>query len=221
MVNGSLADWLHHEIGERNPRSLTLIRRLNIAIDVASALDYLHHHCGTPLVHCDLKPSNILLDGEFVAHVSDFGLARFTQEATSGQRNSSGGIKGTIGYAAPEYGMGGAPSTYGDVYSYGILLLEIFTGKSPTDEVFTTSLSLHSFAKMAIPDHVMEIVDPVLFYHVQDDEMSGFSKEEIRKCLISVIEIGVSCSLEFPKERMDISRVINQLYSIKNVLLKG
>ncbi|KAL0297142.1 UNVERIFIED_CONTAM: putative receptor-like protein kinase [Sesamum radiatum] len=223
MENGSLEVWLHQEeklggVEQGQRQHLTLIQRLNIAIDVASALDYLHHNCGTPLVHRDIKPSNILLDGEFVAHVSDFGLAKFIREATqslsSSQYNSSGGIKGTIGYAAPEYGMGRESSTYGDVYSYGILLLELFTGKSPTDDVFTNGLTIHSFAKMAIPERVMEIVDPKLVY----DKTTDFSLHQIEECLISVFQIGISCSMEFPGERMDISRIISQLYSTRNAL---
>ncbi|KAL0372248.1 UNVERIFIED_CONTAM: putative LRR receptor-like serine/threonine-protein kinase [Sesamum calycinum] len=223
MENGSLEVWLHQEeklggVEQGQRQHLTLIQRLNIAIDVASAMDYLHHNCGTPLVHRDIKPSNILLDGEFVAHVSDFGLAKFIREATqslsSSQYNSSGGIKGTIGYAAPEYGMGRESSTYGDVYSYGILLLELFTGKSPTDDVFTNGLTIHSFAKMAIPERVMEIVDPKLVY----DKTTDFSLHQIEECLISVFQIGISCSMEFPGERMDISRIISQLYSTRNAL---
>ena len=108
MVNGSLEEWLHptHTIGETNerPRSLTISQRLNIVIDVAMALDYLHHHCETPIVHCDLKPSNILLNEDMVAHVGDFGLVRFLPKAaenSSGNQSSSLGIKGTIGYAPP------------------------------------------------------------------------------------------------------------------------
>ncbi|XP_021830543.1 LRR receptor-like serine/threonine-protein kinase EFR [Prunus avium] len=73
MVNGSLEEWLHptHNTGDTNekPRSLTFSQRLNIAIDVAMALDYLHHHCQTPIVHCDLKPSNVLLNDDMVGHV--------------------------------------------------------------------------------------------------------------------------------------------------------
>jgi serine/threonine protein kinase len=81
MGNGNLDEWLHPtpRINEalEEPRGLSLLQRLNIAIDVANALDYLHHHCQTPIVHCDLKPSNVLLDDEMIGHVGDFGLARF------------------------------------------------------------------------------------------------------------------------------------------------
>jgi len=86
------------------PRKLSLLQRLNIAIDVASALDYLHHHCETPIVHCDLKPSNVLLDDDLIGHVSDFGLARFLQDVSqdcSANQSSSIGVRGTIGYTPP------------------------------------------------------------------------------------------------------------------------
>ncbi|CAL2268367.1 unnamed protein product [Prunus armeniaca] len=147
MPNGSLESWLHpiSEAGDVDGdlRILSLLQRLNIAIDVASALDYLHHHCQDPIIHCDLKPSNILLDNDLIAHVGDFGLARFLPEATTRcnlNQSSSVGLKGTVGYAAPEYGMGSTITMYGDVYSFGILLLKMFTGKKPTDDMFKNGM---------------------------------------------------------------------------------
>ncbi|XP_048140731.1 probable LRR receptor-like serine/threonine-protein kinase At3g47570 [Rhodamnia argentea] len=108
MENGSLERWLHPNPtpSHRNEptRTLNFFQRINIAIDVASALDYLHHQCHIPIIHCDLKPSNILLDAEMVAHVGDFGLAKFLPGSSSNtvtNRTSSVGIRGTIGYAPP------------------------------------------------------------------------------------------------------------------------
>ena len=104
MTNGSLDFWLHLRRDNENQSSnLSLLQRLNIAIDVASAIYYLHNHSTQPIIHCDLKPSNILLDDDMVAHVSDFGLARLlpTTDDSSQKQSSTIGIKGSIGYAAP------------------------------------------------------------------------------------------------------------------------
>ena len=102
---GSLDKWLHPTAIEKEAsRALNLLERVNIAIDVGCALDYLHHHCETPIVHCDLKPGNVLLDGELVAHVGDFGLARFVTKAIQmllTDQTSSIGVKGSFGYIAP------------------------------------------------------------------------------------------------------------------------
>ncbi|XP_042505633.1 probable LRR receptor-like serine/threonine-protein kinase At3g47570 [Macadamia integrifolia] len=105
MPNGSLYDWLYLPMeAHDHSRNLSLLQRLNIAIDVASALDYRHYHCYGTIVHCDLKPSNVLLDSNMTAHVSDFGLGRLLLEPndnSSQTQTSTIGIKGSIGYTAP------------------------------------------------------------------------------------------------------------------------
>ena len=105
LGNGNLDEWLHPTPRKNDalekPRKLSFLQRLNIAIDVASVLEYLHYHCETPIVYCDLKPSNVLLDDEMVGHVSDFGLARFLHDIiqdSSTNQLSSIGVRGKIGY---------------------------------------------------------------------------------------------------------------------------
>ena len=107
MENGNLDEWLHPtsrmDEAVEEPKNLSILQRLNIAIDVANALDYLHH-CQTPIVHCNLKPSNILIDDEMIGHVGDFGLAKFlfdVIEDYSIDPLSSVGVRGTVGYAHP------------------------------------------------------------------------------------------------------------------------
>ncbi|GJR46896.1 leucine-rich repeat protein [Tanacetum coccineum] len=184
MSNGCVHDWLH---SSKNTSKLNLLQRINILRDVATALDYLHNCCPTTIVHGDLKPSNILLDADMVAHVGDFGLARLL--GTDLNQNSSTGVKGTIGYAPPEYGLGSEMSCSGDIYSFGILLLEVMTGKNPMDSMFNEGLSLHKFAYMALPDNA----------------------KKVEECLAATIKIGVSCSVDSPQQRMKIETVVNEL----------
>lgn len=269
LVNGSLDRWLHPD----EDISLSLIQRLNIAVDVASALHYLHYECGQTVIHCDLKPSNILLDSDMVAHVSDFGLARILIATKQVEKNQSStiGLKGSVGYAAPgnnnltcifssdfisllyenkpklknaEYGMGGEASMQGDVYSFGILLLEMFTGKRPTHEMFGNGMSLHNFVRLAFPGNLVDVIDPILVVERNNAEEGNindeYGREEIEeeedgesivkcsfrgmdpkmeRCLISVIEVGLSCSLESPRERLTMEVATRKLHLIKQEFL--
>ncbi|XP_021637543.2 probable LRR receptor-like serine/threonine-protein kinase At3g47570 [Hevea brasiliensis] len=211
MPNGSLEKWLHPVQEAYVQNNLSLLRRINIAIDVAYALDYLHHHCHQPIIHCDIKPSNVLLDNDMTAHVGDFGLARILPELTKPNQSSSIGIKGTIGYAAPEYGLGREVSIEGDIYSYGILVLEMMTGKRPTNNMFENGFNLNKFARQSLPDNIMEVIDPMLLR----DDANITTKIQ---CLLSMVEIGVACSMESPRDRMDMSKVVNELHKIRDVL---
>ncbi|XVF83233.1 hypothetical protein PTKIN_Ptkin16aG0117900 [Pterospermum kingtungense] len=209
MPNGSLESWLHD-----HPYHINFPQLLDIAIDVANALDYLHHYCETVIVHRDLKPTNVLLDDNMVSHVSDFGMAKLISTAASNQGSqpeTSSAIKGTIGYLAPEYGMGGLSSPQGDIYSYGILLLEMITGKRPTDNLFHNGLSLHNFCKMALPEQLEEIVDFRLLQQINEQNKDG----EMWESLVSFTKVGVACSVEVPTERMKIEDAITKLLAIK------
>ncbi|CAN0880413.1 Probable LRR receptor-like serine/threonine-protein kinase At3g47570 [Linum grandiflorum] len=201
MENGSLEKWLH---SEHVANSLSLVQRINIALDVATALHYLHELSGgVSIAHCDLKPSNVLLDGDMVAHVGDFGMARILSSST--EIGSLGTVKGTIGYAPPG-------TKEGDVYSYGILVLEMLSGKRPTDEMFgggSCWLSLREWVKAALPNEIGRVLDPKLCFERE-------AKEQMNKCVMSMLEIGVVCSAQSPAERMKIADVTLALSSIRD-----
>ncbi|KAL0354868.1 UNVERIFIED_CONTAM: putative LRR receptor-like serine/threonine-protein kinase [Sesamum radiatum] len=218
--NGSLNKWLHLDTDgqHENTRYLTLMQRLNIAIDVASALEYLHNGTASTIVHGDLKPSNILLDDDMTAHVGDFGLAKVISNVSSGlaaNESHSVAVKGTIGYIAPEYGMVGTVSTHGDIYSYGILLLELFTNIRPTSEVLSANASLHNFVAAHLElDRAMEIVDPLILQ--KERHMINSS---IRGCVASILGIGVACSRKLPQDRMAIANVVSELGRVRIIFL--
>ncbi|RHN54573.1 putative protein kinase RLK-Pelle-LRR-XII-1 family [Medicago truncatula] len=221
MRNGNLENWLHPTTGITDqPISLTLEQRLNIITDVASAFCYLHYECEQPVIHCDLKPENILLNDIMVAQVSDFGLAKLLSSVGVALTQSSTiGIKGTIGYAPPEYGMGFEVSTEGDMYSFGILLLEMLTGRKPTDELFKDDHNLHNYVKLSIPDNLFHIVDRSIIIeseHNTDNGNTGSIHPNVEKCLLSLLRIALSCSVESPKERMNMVDVIRELNIIKS-----
>ncbi|KAL9458806.1 hypothetical protein AB3S75_007644 [Citrus x aurantiifolia] len=130
-------------------------------------------------------------------------------------QSSSVGIKGTVGYVPPEYGMGSEASVTGDVYSFGVMLLEMFTRRRPTNCMFQGGLTLHEFCKMALPEKVMETVDPSLLLAWSD----GRRRAKVEECLVTVIRIGVACSMESPIERMEMRDVLAKLCAARQTLV--
>ncbi|CAL4958213.1 unnamed protein product [Urochloa decumbens] len=199
-----------------------LAQRLDIAVDIMDALDYLHNHCQPPIVHCDLKPSNILLAEDMSAQVGDFGISRILPESASRilqNSNSTIGIRGSIGYIAPEYGEGSSVTTIGDVYSLGILLLEMFTGRSPTDDMFIGSLDIHKYSEDALPDKIWEIADTTMWLHT--DTYDYRTRNRIDNCLGHVIALGISCSRKQPRERTSIQDAANEMHAIRDLYRSG
>uniref|UniRef100_A0ACD5VB42 Uncharacterized protein n=1 Tax=Avena sativa TaxID=4498 RepID=A0ACD5VB42_AVESA len=221
MPNGNLDGWIHPKSQKNTTRNtLSLAQRLDIAVDIVDAVEYLHNYCQPLVIHCDLKPSNILLTEDMSARVGDFGISRILQENTRKRMQasySSTGIRGSIGYVAPEYGEGSVLSTHGDIYSLGILLLEMFTGRSPTDDMFGNSLDLRKFANDALPDRTLEIADPTIWLHIETKD--NITSSRIQECLVSILRIGISCSQTQPRERMLIRDAAVEMHAIRDAYL--
>lgn len=100
----------------------------------------------------------------------------------------------------------------GDVYSFGILLLELFTGKRPTDEIFKNSMNIHVFTEKALAEDVLQIVDPLLR---SESKLKDADVNHVEECLAAVLQIGLSCSKQSPGERMDMKTVVTELCDIR------
>uniref|UniRef100_M1BZN4 non-specific serine/threonine protein kinase n=1 Tax=Solanum tuberosum TaxID=4113 RepID=M1BZN4_SOLTU len=207
MPNENLECWLHS-----TDKFLDITQRLKVMIDVASAVEYLHGGHFFVVIHCDLKPSNILLDGDMVAKVSDFGISKLLTAETLIAHTKT---LGTIGYMAPEYGSEGKVSTKGDVYSFGILLMETFTRKSPVDDLFVGDFTLKRWICQSLPNRLVDVVDINLF---SLDEENFTSKE---RCFKSIMELALECTNDLPEERICMEDITLRLKKILTQFLQN
>ncbi|XP_060190896.1 probable LRR receptor-like serine/threonine-protein kinase At3g47570 [Lycium barbarum] len=203
MPNGSLEKCLYS-----HNYFLDILQRLSIMIDVACALEYLHHGCSFPVIHCDLKPSNVLLDEDMVAHLSDFGISKLLGEDVSDLYTKT---LATFGYIAPEYGLDGLVSIKCDVYSYGIMLMETFTRRKPNDEMFEGDLSLKQWVNNSLPEAVMDVVDANLV-----TPNDSYLKLD---CVASIMKVALACCVESPARRTNMKDVVGMLQKIRIQLL--
>ncbi|CAL0331524.1 unnamed protein product [Lupinus luteus] len=184
-------------------RELNWEKRYEIIIGTTEGLVYLHENSKVRIIHRDIKASNILLDAKFRAKIADFGLARSLQEDKT---HISTAIAGTLGYLAPEYLAHGQLTEKADIYSFGVVLLEIVTGRqnnrSKTSE-YTDSLVTVTW-KHFQSGTAEQLLDPNLGLH---EDYSGNVKNEI----LRVIHIGLLCTQEIPSLRPSISKVLKML----------
>ncbi|GBG73570.1 hypothetical protein CBR_g16914 [Chara braunii] len=193
MPNGTLNEHLNGSRG----RTLTCYERLSIAEGAASGLVYLHVHADPPIIHRDIKPGNILLDSRFVAKVADFGLSKL---APDGGTHLVTTVKGTTGYLDPEYYMNNTLSEKSDVFSFGIVLLELFTGRLP---IVNGRHILATVQKALDKDSLYEVIDP-----------------RIReKCDFNAIEAGIKialrCTAPASQDRPTMLEVYEELKAIR------
>ncbi|CAI0555654.1 unnamed protein product [Linum tenue] len=193
MSNGSLADSL---FGDPRPNWYT---RAQIAISVARGLVYLHEECSTQIIHCDIKPQNILLDESLTAKISDFGLAKLLKVE---QTRTMTAIRGTKGYVAPEWFRNMAITTKVDVYSFGVVLLELVCCR-------------RGFEMEGYEEEEMVLVDWA--HECYGDRMVGRlveKDEEAMKDLVKVerfVKIGLWCVQEDPCLRPEMKKVVHML----------
>ncbi|CAN6581490.1 unnamed protein product [Malus baccata var. baccata] len=197
MANGSLDSMYYPRYKDESPsKRMSFMQRLNIAIDVASALDYLHHHCETTIIHYDLKPSNVLLDEHMVAHVGDFGLAMFlfeTSDDPSFNQTMSSQLKGSIGYIHPAMTL---PDHVMDVVDH-LIILDLETNGDVNNDIVRERTSSRS-------------------------NNGGLVKaKKLKECLVLVMHIGLSCCAMLPRERMLMDAVVIKMSAIRDSYLKN
>ncbi|KAF8379363.1 hypothetical protein HHK36_028797 [Tetracentron sinense] len=196
MQNHSLINHLHGQLAA--DLLLDWPRRISIAIGSAEGIAYLHHEAKPHIIHRDIKASNVLLDSEFQAKVADFGFAKLIPEGVS---HLTTRVKGTLGYLAPEYAMWGKVSESCDVYSFGILLLEIISAKKPIEK-------LPGGVKRDIVQWATLFVEKGNFDRIADPRLRGrFDRTQLK----SVVMIAMRCTDSNPDHRPSMMEVVEWL----------
>ncbi|MQL81548.1 hypothetical protein Taro_014010 [Colocasia esculenta] len=179
--------------------------RHRILLGLAFALLYLHEECGGTVVHRDVKPNNVLLDADFQAHLGDFGLARLVHSAE--RTTSTTKLAGTIGYLAPEYGYTGKATPESDVFSYGIVVLEVICGRR----------SLLGYEDNNLPDHVWDLYASGELLQAVDPRLEGgFDEEGVTRALL----MGLMCAHPSPAYRPKMRKVVNILDNSREPLME-
>jgi Leucine-rich repeat (LRR) protein len=199
MENGSLDYWLHEKPDGRSHLKWPL--RLKIAQGSARGLSYLHKSCDPNIVHRDVKSSNILLDEKFEAHIADFGLSRFMNPYAT---HVTTDLVGTLGYIPPEYSQALIATLKGDVFSFGVVLLELLTGHRPVD--------------ICRAKGSRDLVSWVCQMRKEKKEQTVFDgliwSKLFEKDFLSVLEIACKCINSDPRSRPGIEQVVTWLDAV-------
>ncbi|CAL4923207.1 unnamed protein product [Urochloa decumbens] len=203
IENGSLANILFNETGLLEWR-----QRFNIALGVAKGLAYLHHECLEWVIHCDVKPENILLDRNLEPKIADFGLAKLLNRGGSNQNVSR--VRGTIGYIAPEWISSLKITAKVDVYSYGVLLLELLLGKRVLDLAVGADEEVHKVIRKLVGTlaDMLDTEEPSSIAEVVDCRLNEqFNYTQVR----TLIRLSVSCLDEDRNKRPTMESIVQML----------
>ncbi|KAK8704403.1 hypothetical protein V6N13_048025 [Hibiscus sabdariffa] len=194
MLNGNLWDALH-----KGRFDLDWPIRHRIALGVAQGLAYLHHDILPPIIHRDIKSTNILLDADYHPKVADFGIAKVLQ-ARGGKDSTTIVIAGTYGYLAPEYAYSNKATTKCDVYSFGVVLMELITGKKPVETDFGENKNIVYWisTKLETKGEIMEVLDKKLSMTFKDE-------------MIQALRIAMRCTCKNPTQRPAMNEVVQLL----------
>nr|GME00984.1 systemin receptor SR160-like [Ipomoea batatas] len=191
--------WLHGKKRGLTTQVLQWETRLKIAIGASEGLCYMHHSCNPPIIHRDIKSSNILVDSDFNAKIADFGLAKMM--ASEGDPETASAIVGTFGYIAPEYGSTRKVDAKSDIYSFGVVLLELATGKEAVTRNEDMNLAQWAHKHLREGNSAADAMD-----------------EEIKdprylEAMMAVFKLGLACTLSSPSSRpsmKDISQILQR-----------
>ncbi|KAL3830694.1 hypothetical protein ACJIZ3_019496 [Penstemon smallii] len=203
MPQGTLSRYLFNW-KEEGLMPLEWMKRLIIALDVARGVEYLHGLAQQSFIHRDLKPSNILLGDDLRAKVADFGLVRL---APDGKASIATKLAGTFGYLAPEYAVTGRMSSKIDVYSFGVILMEIITGRKALDE------SKPDDSQHLVPWFRRMLINKETFHKAIDPTLDILNEETLAS-INTVAELAGHCSVREPYQRPDMGHVVNVLSSL-------
>ncbi|XP_076905153.1 serine/threonine-protein kinase PBS1-like [Bidens hawaiensis] len=197
MPLGSLEEHLH----DRKPymKPLDWNTRIKIALGTAKGLKYLHHNCEPPIIYRDMKSANILLGEGYHPKISDLGLAKFGPLGDKSYVSTR--VMGTMGYCAPEYGFTGHLTIKSDTYSFGVVLLELVTGRQALDKTTEGGQYLIEWAEPML-------VNKRRYVKLADPKMKG---EFMHKTLQKTVQVALMCMDDDLEKRPDMSEVVDRL----------
>lgn len=199
IANGTLKESLSGKTGIK----LNWMRRLRIALGAAKGLQYLHELANPPIIHRDIKSNNILLDEHLNAKVADFGLSKLLGDPEKGHVTTQ--VKGTMGYMDPEYYMTQQLTEKSDVYSYGVVMLELVTARQPIDKgKYIVREVRQRMDKTKVGYNLQEIIDPVIL---------GITLGGLEK----FVDLAMRCVVEEGNERPTTGEVVKEIESIMQI----